>query len=562
MKKIFLLVFTSALMLVSSCQKPEFIEPTADRQGLTSLSAIFTFGPFQDQEIVRMPISDDTQTKYVIPIPFYYPETSSDETAPYMTKMRVQAMLEPNCIITPGLGDQLLDLTKENWFVYTNAKGESRDICITGERIKSDKCELIAFSLVEPAMSGIIDKATNSVTLISVEDLSACTAKVELSAHATISPDPAEPRSYNEPVTFTVTAHNGKTTAEYVVSKGNPDKIEAGFNLETVEQLFHMEPVSMIGLPPYNTLMNPSLAYVDGKLVINTGVDAPIYLNGVTGVKEGTINVGSAEVAAIASDEGGNLIICNHVETAGETINIWRTRSVTEAPELFYSYENPIALPTGYKMKVNGNIDTDAVIIMTNEGVDGITSSSTVNAIIIKDGVPVETRNIDMSGTGLAWGSAPVNASVIVAATSNIDDGLMGCKYEYPLVWMKGDGSCGASLTGGNWAINPNFMDAKSFNNKNYAALFVVSHFPHWGSGPQLYLYDITDRTALGDNYESSSAAVLSNPAMEWYQKGDTGYATGDVIITPSPDGFKVMVYYYDCNSHVLGGYSADCIKR
>lgn len=562
MKKIYLLVIACALAMFAGCQKPQFIEPTADRQGLTSLSAIFTFGPFQDQEIVKLTITDDTQTKYVLPIPFYYPETSSDETAPYMTKVRVQAMLDANCMITPGLGDKLLDLTKENWFVYTNAKGESRDICITGERVKSDKCELIAFSLDNPAMSGIIDKATKKVTLISIEDLAACTAKVELSAHATISPDPSEPRSYNEPVTFTVTAHNGKTTAEYVVEKGNPEKIDQGFNANTTEQLFHMEPVSMLGLPAYNVAMNPSLAYINGKLVISTGNETPIYINAITGVKEGTINVGSAEVAAIASDEGGNLLMCNHVSTSGETINIWRTKSVETAPELFYSYQNPVSLPTGYKMKVNGNIDGDAVIVMTNEGVDGVTSSSTVNAVIVKGGVPVEVRNVDLAPTGLSWGSAPVNASVVVAAGSSIDAGFMGCKYELPLVWLRGDGTPGASLTGGNWAINPNFMDAKSFNNKNYAALFVVSHFPHWGSGPQLYLYDISDMTSLGDNYETSPAIVLSNPAMEWYQAGDTGYATGDVIITPSADGFKIMVYYYDCNSQVLGGYAADCIKR
>ena len=138
MKKIFIML-AGALMLLASCQKPHFVEPTAERQGITSLSAIFTFGPYMDMEIVRYQIGDPDAERFVIPIPYYYPEASFDETTPYMTKVRVQAELQPNCLIEPSLGDHLLDLTQENWFTYTNAQGESRPICITGERVKSDK---------------------------------------------------------------------------------------------------------------------------------------------------------------------------------------------------------------------------------------------------------------------------------------------------------------------------------------------------------------------------------------------------------------------------------------
>ena len=124
MKKIFIML-AGALMLLASCQKPQFVEPTAERQGITSLSAIFTFGPYMDMEIVRYQIGDPDAERFVIPIPYYYPEASFDETTPYMTKVRVQAELQPNCLIEPSLGDHLLDLTQENWFTYTNAQGET-----------------------------------------------------------------------------------------------------------------------------------------------------------------------------------------------------------------------------------------------------------------------------------------------------------------------------------------------------------------------------------------------------------------------------------------------------
>ena len=65
-------MIAGALMLLASCQKPQFVEPTADRQGITSLSAIFTFGPFMDSEIVRYQIEDPNAERFVIPIPYYY----------------------------------------------------------------------------------------------------------------------------------------------------------------------------------------------------------------------------------------------------------------------------------------------------------------------------------------------------------------------------------------------------------------------------------------------------------------------------------------------------------
>ena len=61
-------MLAGALMLLASCQKPQFVEPTAERQGITSLSAIFTFGPYMDMEIVRYQIEDPDAERFVIPI--------------------------------------------------------------------------------------------------------------------------------------------------------------------------------------------------------------------------------------------------------------------------------------------------------------------------------------------------------------------------------------------------------------------------------------------------------------------------------------------------------------
>ena len=561
MKKITILTFALASLLAASCVKPEFVEPTASRQGLTSLEAIFTFGPYRDQTMGLLTITDDSQERFVIPVPWFYPETSDDETTLYMTKVRVKAGLEPNYSIDPPI--TLLDLTEENWFTFTDPDGNSRQICITGERVKSAVCELQAFSIDEPALTGVIDASARKVSLVSADDLSSCTAVAQISAHATISPDPAEPRSYNTPVEFTVTAHDGTTTSTWTVVKEQPEKIDYGFNSTTVTPLFNFDPASYLSFPAYTETVYPTMAMAGGKLVVCLGNGTPVYLNSVTGVREGEINLGSATAAAIASDEGGNMLICNHAESNG-TVNIWKTRSVTEAPELFHSFTNESDTPMGYKMKIMGNIDTEAQIVITNEGIDGVTISSRFTAITVSNGAVTSTVSKNIATPGLGWGAAPVHNTAVVASSVNPEDGYYLSYYEpNQLTWINGNLVIGAqmptdiagSVANGN--VNANSLDSKAFNNARYVAWFITSHFPMWGAGPQLYLYDISNPSVIVEH-----KPVLANSAIEWYQTAASGVAAGDVIISPSADGFMLYVYYYDHNSGVIGGYSADCIKR
>lgn len=136
----------------------------------------------------------------MIDVPYYYPENSSNTTS--ITQMRVTANLDDNCFITPMLG--VLDLTKENWFTLTRVDGSKRNFCVTGNIKKSDKCEIISFATDEPAIQGVIDNDRNTISLITVDDLSSVTAQVILSPHATISPDPAVAANYEgEGVKFT-----------------------------------------------------------------------------------------------------------------------------------------------------------------------------------------------------------------------------------------------------------------------------------------------------------------------------------------------------------------------
>ena len=100
MKKYIYILLAAALTL-SACHEPEYVAPTAQRQGLTSLTAILVEGPYAGQELGRLAVTDPDATMLEIPIPYYYPEASNDETLIYMMKLRVQAELQPNYKITP-----------------------------------------------------------------------------------------------------------------------------------------------------------------------------------------------------------------------------------------------------------------------------------------------------------------------------------------------------------------------------------------------------------------------------------------------------------------------------
>ena len=580
MKKSTIILALAMLVLASACHQPEFVEPTADRQGITSLAAYFSSGPYEGQEMGRLEIADPEVDRYVIPIPWYFPETSDDITTPYMTRVRVRASLQANCKIEPAL--TVLDLTEENHFTYTDATGASRNIIITGERVKSSKCELISFTLKRPTLNGVIDKASKQVSLITANDLSVAEADVTLSAHATISPDPAEPHDYNEGFTFTVTADDGVSKAEYFVVKNVPEKIDYGVNATSAEKLFNLDPSTGLGLPAFNTVANVSMAVLDSWLIVNMGDgSAPKYFNKIVATYGGTLKIGDAiPTGAIASDEQDHLLICNLAE-AGEQFTIWQTSSVDTAPTVLLSFKNEEDIQLGLEMKVIGNIEEEAVISVTYPGLAGVTTSGRFRAIHIVGGEVVSNELIDLLPLGFTWGSGPANSTCIVAGNPQMDGGWYSCKYsDNTLTWFKPDLTVGSALPGegdgsdedapgGGYYVNgnvdPNNLDSKCFNNARYLVLFVSNHFPKWWPGPQLYVYDITNGI-LSDRIYNSPQLAFSVPYMYDFQfqtgSNDGNGACGDAILAPSADGYMLYIYYYDHFAGMIGGYSLDCIKR
>ena len=114
MKKLYYLLMVS-IFAVASCQEPQYIEPTADRQGITSLTARFTSTSekYENQVLAKLNVADPEANEFIIPVPWFFPEESTDPTSIHMTRVRLEAELAPNCRIDPPLA--MVDLTEENY---------------------------------------------------------------------------------------------------------------------------------------------------------------------------------------------------------------------------------------------------------------------------------------------------------------------------------------------------------------------------------------------------------------------------------------------------------------
>lgn len=577
MKKIYYLLTAGVLALAASCQKPQFVEPTANRQGITSLTAFFTSGKYVEKEMGKLVVPEgESPDRYVIPIPWFYPEESDDVTTLHMSKVRVRAELAENCRIDPPL--TLLDLNQEHHFTYTNAQGESKPIIITGERVKSSTTHMLAFNLLDAegnvALEGFINNDNKEIYLFSVEDLNGLTAAVEPWYHASVkdAESLAKPRNWNKEQKVTVVAHDGKTEGEFTVIKRNPEKIRYGFNSDSFKELFNIDPVSRIGVPPYDVAVFPTLAYTGGYLIVNHGDgSAPIYLDGRNGTKLGEIATGGKKFGAVTSDESGNVLLCNRLEGTG-TFEIYRTSSVNEAPTLFYSYDNQVALPIGSKIKVCGSIDSEARITVSYEGIPGVTEAGQFLEITVVGGSVASAVVHDLQPSGILWGASPQNSAALVPASA--EAGVNGWYYaSYTLNgmhWIRPDHGVGQTLLTNDmdnaWLLNPNCLESKKFNNANYLTLFVCHHFPAWDKQPSIWVYDIADPAGVSGTYQDTPACVAYNSWLLYFNAtnaaGNETKSAGDVIMAPSADGFKVFVYYYDHYAGMIGGYSADCVKK
>ncbi|WP_321436453.1 DUF5018 domain-containing protein [uncultured Bacteroides sp.] len=566
MKKNIFILLIGVISTMSGCQSPDELSSTAQGEGLNSITAYFAEGTYKDdQQAAFKTTVTDLSSDIVVQVPYYYPEETDLTTT--ITKMRLVGEFDSNCSIEPKLG--VVDLTKKNYYTFTNARGEKKQISITGKIALLTGCDITYFAIPDDeangitGVTGVIDQDSRTISLITIQDLSSVKVNLKISPHSTISPDPrVTALNLNQETKLTVTAHDGVTKKEYTITKAAPEKIGYGFRSGSQQKLFEFD-FTNNGID-WLSSNNPSLAAIGSNLILCTGNGViPTYFNRITGAKIGQITLGSAKAdGCITNDLGGNLLICDYAAT-GNTFNIYRTNAVNKAPVLFLSYDNSTGSDLGAKVSVQGNIDSNAIISaeLANWG-----GSKSFVRWIVKNGSIGNPEVITMSGT-TAWSSG-VTVADLVYATTNVTDGYFTSFYDADVLHYM-DGSTNASVAnlqpqsdGSGWAYNNNCLDVKQFNGARYLALGCISHFPQWAINTQIYLYDVTSTSQFSGPVDTSGALVFSPTVTSFLTAGDGISAMGDVLLVPSVDGYNLTLYYIDNNCKVLGAYQFDCIKK
>ena len=328
-------------------------------------------------------------------------------------------------------------------------------------------------------------------------------------------------------------------------------------------QLFVADPVASLGAQDYSVATWPSLAGVDGKLVFCEGDGTtPVYADGKTGVKGGEIVLGDAVAGSITNDEAGNMLIVNKAQ-GHETVNIYRTNSVTATPTLYYSFENPSSFPCGSRIKVNGDIDGKAVILLQADGVPGVSEGYTVLVLSVVNGAVADVTDQSLYAAGISWGTNSSQAVGLASYSNDAADGLFSSKYYQSgtFCYVTSTGVTGnfANDTSG-WGLCANNLDSKEMNGHKFLTLGVGSHFPTWGLGPEIYLYDVTDMSKfVGTNVTDLECLVYSVDFEAWSNTMDgNGTAAGDIVLVPVKSENKMYLYFVDHNSQFICGYSCD----
>ncbi len=564
-------------MALVGCQEPVEVPPTTTSIGIHSVSATFLKGELATNKmaVFTTPVTS-LEEDIVIPVPWFFPEDSDNQITD-ITQMRVTATMDYNCFLDPGLC--VLDLTQENHFDYTDGRGDHHDIVIRGEIRKLPYKQILDFQVTNPSLITIIDEAKKEVS-ISYTDateplLGECEVDYTLSPHATISIEGEETIDLTTLKELVVTAHDGSTQVYTIKTKNStPQKVTYGYAPGSESELWYIE-MEGLGIPCIET-NNQSLAVCGKYLVVCPGTGAaPVLLNKNTGKKEMTMTLsGGVEAGYVCNDDAGNLLIANHTDA---TFCIWRTADATATPELFISYSNDTGYPLGSSMKVQGDINGDALIVAPFEATEVGGGVNTIIYWTITGGVVSEPTIQAITGfIGPGWGQGYwyyVGNSPIAYTPlgTKIEDGLLLSVYDENVLYHV-DGTTfacsqllGTYTTFGNPPINRS-ISAKHFNNARYVALFATGAWPAWAVNTYIYLYDMTSLAGMNGTIESTSALMFNlEPETFYEQGGGTGGGVapvGDIILVPSSDGYYMTLYCIDNNNRLLVAYQVDCIDR
>ncbi|RIJ46122.1 DUF5018 domain-containing protein [Maribellus luteus] len=549
-------IIMGLLIIISGCQEPEDLIPSVSRNGINSIKAKFDDGTGEFTGY----ISGNDSSSIVIPIPYFFPESSDNQvTEAQLKHMRVSANLDDNVLVEPSL--LYMDLTQENTITVTDQLKQRKQYTVTGQIVKSSAAFITDFKLPSLGLAGVINESAKTISLVALEELEPALAEVTISYHATISPDPRTTAlNYNQDLQLTVTAHDGTTQNVYTVKKEVPNKLNYGIRAGSAKLLFAKKLKADLGITVDN--LTGGIAATGDYVVINTRNENSIYIDPKTGEKVGEIELGDIKGSLSnfynTADDDGNILICNLAPNAG-SFKVWKVTSVTSTPELMIEWNGGVAI--GRKLSIQGSIDSDAIITAPILAAGQQIARWTVTGGVLSSQTP---EIVKMSGLAKGW---TTNADVIYTSGSDVNSDFFVASYsDNTFAWVNGSTNAvrkALDVISTNYI--PNAVDYIQFNNAGYTTLNWVNSFS-WGASDAVWLLDVTSDANFAGNLDTKTC-----PAVIWECERNVyggksvspavvnGNGTGDVALTVSEDGYYLYLYFMFTNGYVVG-YQFDCI--
>ena len=537
-------VALSALFM-ASCQQPDFKVSEAEAtKAINSITASFIDDTSEENHF-KSEIDYDNHVITIV-FPYTYPaNTKYNLTEDDLKKVKVVANLDDNCFIEPSI--LIMDLTQDNIITVINQKKERTDYIVRGEIRKSNACAVTAFKLVDENLVGVVNESTKVISIIKDEAPAKQLAEVELSFGATITgTDPTKVAcDYSKDVKFTVTAQDGKTTAEYTVKVQLPSTLEKGMRPGSGKILWNNKIVDTYA--PATPLMMTSMAVIKDYIVLNTRNEDMMVVNRKTGAKEGPIKLpfksclGNFKATGDSSD---NILVTN---LDSKEIVVYRIKGINGTPTEYIRY-NVGGKSYGRGISVIGSLDKDAVITMPRfEDAGWYFLRWTVTGGVLNTEPELVTINSSVNAGGWVY-----NCDVVATDPSNPKSDYFVNSYakltggttaseDRGTIWIDGatnKDKCHSPYTSSNWVRNA--LDYVKFIGVGYLIANSVNSVT-WGADDMIYLYDLGDANL--DNIVWKSEAGIYGSMSNITQAN--GNACSDVALRLSDNGYYMYAYFF-----------------
>lgn len=536
------LIAASSVLVLASCQQPEYIMPDTATKGINSITASF-IGDDSDDNKFSSEIDYDNHIITIV-FPYTYPANSKYNLVEAdLQKVKVVANLDDNCYLEPSL--LIMDLTKDNHVTLIDQRKERTDYIVRGEIRKSNACAVTEFVLLEDNLTGVINETTKTISIVYNEAPRTQLARIETSFGASItgSVDPSKVAcDYSQDVKFTVTAQDGNTSAEYTVKVQLPDVLDKGMRPNSGKVLWNVKLNDTYALT--TPFMMTSMAVINDYIVLNTRAEDMIVVDRKTGAKVGTIALpfkSSLGNFKATGDNADNILVTNLDDNE---IVVYRIKGINGTPEEYIRYSTG-GKSYGRGISVIGSLDGDAVIVMPRYQDTWSFLRWKVTGGVLNPDPEVVDITSDLNAGGWVY-----NADVIPTSATDLHADYFVNSYaklvgegsnDRATLWIDGGNNTSkarSAFGSSNWVRNAG--DYVEFNGVGFLAANSVNSFT-WGSDDIVWLYDLGDSNL--DNIAWKCDAGIYGAMANMSQAN--GNACGDVALRVSDNGYYMYMYFF-----------------